>query len=208
MAPENKDLVDEVFSRMRRAAKEGGHRLPNLQRPPRKKGSWTGLDSPAVPAARDSSLPDHGDRQPVVRDRAGTVIPPSLLKESGIRLHRKYDRSPAPIGAVLNRAVVDRGWQIHIAHGVIMTQWESIVGRVVAEHSTVREFSDGTLVVECQSTAWATQLRLAQRQVLASIAARVGDGVVEELKVLGPKAPNWRKGRLHIQGRGPRDTYG
>ena len=195
---EESDLISGAFFRMRAAAKEGGHKLPNLQRPPKKKGSWAGLDS-RVPVKA---------AQEVVRDRAGTVISPSLLKESGIRLYRKYDRRPAPIGAVLNKAVVDRGWQIHIAHGVIMTEWESMVGNVVAEHSRVKEFKDGTLVVECQSTAWATQLRLAQRQVLKSIAGRVGDGVVEEIKVLGPKAPNWRKGKLHIEGRGPRDTYG
>nr|WP_240394136.1 DciA family protein [Corynebacterium lactis] len=206
-----KDLVSEVFERMRSAAKEGGHKLPNLQRPPRKNSSWSGLDAPAPNKAAAEIVGDvekQRERQAVVRDRAGTVIPPSLLRESGIRLYKKYDRRPAPIGAVLNRAIVDRGWQTHIAHGVIMTEWDQMVGEVVAQHSQVREFKDGTLVVECQSTAWATQLRLAQRQVIKTIADRVGDGVVEELKILGPKAPNWRKGRLHIEGRGPRDTYG
>lgn len=216
MEPENaqneeSDLISGTFFRMREAAKEGGHKLPNLQRPPRKKGSWTGFDARLPVKAAESIVEDvdkQRARQATVRDRAGTVIPPSLLKEAGIRLYRKYDRRPAPIGAVLNKAIVDRGWQLHIAHGVIMTEWESIVGKVVADHSQVREFKDGTLIVECQSTAWATQLRLAQRQVLKSIAERVGDGIVEEIKVLGPKAPNWRKGRLHIEGRGPRDTYG
>lgn len=207
----DKDLVSDVFNRMREAAKEGGHKLPNLQRTPKKNGAWTGLEAPAPNKAAAEIVGDvekQREKQAEVRDRAGTVIPPSLLRESGIRLYRKYDRRPAPIGAVLNKAIVDRGWQIHIAHGVIMTEWEQMVGKVVAEHSQVREFKDGTLVVECRSTAWATQLRLAQRQVLKSIADRVGDGVVEELKILGPKAPNWRKGRLHIEGRGPRDTYG
>lgn len=210
MTDQENDLVTEAFERMRQAAKQGGHRLPNLQRPPKKKGSWTGLDSrqQAVAGGIVEDVDKQRARQALARDRAGTVIPPSLLKDPGIRVHRKYDRRPAPIGAVFNRAIVDRGWQIHIAHGVIMTEWDKIVGQVVAEHSKVQEFKDGTLVVECQSTAWATQLRLAQRQVLAKIAERVGDGVVEELKVLGPKAPNWRKGRLHIEGRGPRDTYG
>ena len=40
------------------------------------------------------------------------------------------------------------------------------------------------------------------------IAAAVGNGVVTSLKITGPAAPSWRKGRLHIAGRGPRDTYG
>jgi predicted nucleic acid-binding Zn ribbon protein len=62
--------------------------------------------------------------------------------------------------------------------------------------------------VSAESTAWATQLRLIQAQVLAKIAAEVGDGVVTTLKITGPVAPSWRKGPLHIAGRGPRDTYG
>ena len=43
---------------------------------------------------------------------------------------------------------------------------------------------------------------------LAKIAAAVGDGVVTSVKILGPQAPSWKKGRYHIAGRGPRDTYG
>jgi predicted nucleic acid-binding Zn ribbon protein len=67
---------------------------------------------------------------------------------------------------------------------------------------------DGVLSVSAESTAWATQLRIIQAQVLAKIAAAVGDGVVTTLKITGPVAPSWRKGPLHIAGRGPRDTYG
>jgi predicted nucleic acid-binding Zn ribbon protein len=47
-----------------------------------------------------------------------------------------------------------------------------------------------------------------QAQLLAKIAAAVGDGVVTSLKVTGPAAPSWRKGPRRVAGRGPRDTYG
>ena len=37
----------------------------------------------------------------------------------------------------------------------------------------------------------------------------VGAAVVTELKVVGPSAPSWSRGRHRVQdGRGPRDTYG
>jgi branched-chain amino acid transport system substrate-binding protein len=55
-------------------------------------------------------------------------------------------------------------------------------------------------------TTWPSQLDFSAE--LAKIAAAVGDGVVTSLKITGPTAPSWRKGRLHIAGRGPRDTYG
>jgi predicted nucleic acid-binding Zn ribbon protein len=49
---------------------------------------------------------------------------------------------------------------------------------------------------------------MVQSQLLAKIAAVVGDGVVTTLKIVGPAGPSWRKGRYHVSGRGPRDTYG
>ena len=67
---------------------------------------------------------------------------------------------------------------------------------------------DGVLSIAAESTAWATQLRMLQSQILAKIAAAVGPGVVRQLKITGPAAPSWRKGERHIKGRGPRDTYG
>ena len=79
---------------------------------------------------------------------------------------------------------------------------------ILPPHATPSSLADGVLTVEAESTAWATQLRLVQAQVLAKIAAAVGDGVVTSLKIVGPSAPSWKKGRYHVRGRGPRDTYG
>jgi predicted nucleic acid-binding Zn ribbon protein len=64
------------------------------------------------------------------------------------------------------------------------------------------------LTVQASSTAWATQLRLLQRELIKRIAAGVGNGVVKRLKIKGPDAPSWRHGPRHAPGRGPRDTYG
>ena len=87
-------------------------------------------------------------------------------------------------------------------------QWHTVVGEQIAAHATPTALREGVLSVTAESTAWATQLRMVQAQLLAKIAAAVGDGVVTSLKIVGPVAPSWRKGRYHIAGRGPRDTYG
>ena len=86
--------------------------------------------------------------------------------------------------------------------------WPSVVGHHIADHATPTGLRDGVLSVAAESTAWATQLRIVQNQVLAKIAVAVGDGVVTSLRITGPVAPSWRKGPRHIAGRGPRDTYG
>ena len=90
----------------------------------------------------------------------------------------------------------------------MFAEWATVVGEQIAEHATPTSLRDGLLHVAAESTAWATQLRMVQAQLLAKIAAVVGDGVVTALKITGPVAPSWRKGPLHVRGRGPRDTYG
>ena len=90
----------------------------------------------------------------------------------------------------------------------MFASWEGIVGADISAHAEPIALTDGVLHVRAESTAWATQLRYMQAQILAKIAAGVGDGVVKSLRITGPAAPSWRKGPLHVSGRGPRDTYG
>lgn len=118
------------------------------------------------------------------------------------------DRDPQPLGRLAARLAADRGWTEQLSGGQVFAKWGQLVGEDVAEHAKPITLRDGELLVEADSTAWATQLRLLQRQLLQRIAAGVGKNVVKKLKVQGPTAPNWRFGPLHAPGRGPRDTYG
>lgn len=102
----------------------------------------------------------------------------------------------------------ERGWVDRLAGGQVFGRWAALVGAEVAEHARPLQLRDGELMVEADSTAWATQLRLLQRQLVARIAAGVGDGVVRRIKVSAPTAPSWRHGPRRVPGRGPRDTYG
>jgi predicted nucleic acid-binding Zn ribbon protein len=117
-------------------------------------------------------------------------------------------RDPQPLGAATRDLARSRGWAARVAEGSVLGRWAGVVGEQIAAHATPTSLTDGVLTISAESTAWATQLRMVQAQLLAKIAAAVGDGVVNSLKVVGPVAPSWRKGAYHIAGRGPRDTYG
>ncbi|OBA87276.1 hypothetical protein A5662_26160 [Mycobacteriaceae bacterium 1482268.1] len=117
-------------------------------------------------------------------------------------------RDPQTLGAATQELAKTRGWSPRVAEGAVLGQWQTVVGEQIAAHATPTALREGVLSVSAESTAWATQLRMVQAQLLAKIAAAVGDGVVTSLKIVGPVAPSWRKGRYHVAGRGPRDTYG
>ena len=117
-------------------------------------------------------------------------------------------RDPQTLAAATRDLARTRGWSLRVAQGTVFGQWQTVVGEHIAGHATPTALREGVLSVSAETTAWATQLRMVQAQLLAKIAAAVGDGVVTSLKIVGPVAPSWRKGHYHIAGRGPRDTYG
>lgn len=117
-------------------------------------------------------------------------------------------REPQALGAGLERLVAERGWQVDVAVGGVMGRWPAVVGPDVAAHCTPRSYEDAVLVVQADSTAWATQVRLLVPTLLRRLAEELGEGVVERVQVLGPAAPSWRRGSWTVRGRGQRDTYG
>lgn len=117
-------------------------------------------------------------------------------------------RDPQSFSAATRELAQSRGWSKQVAEGSVLGQWATVVGDQIADHAIPTSLRDGVLTVSAESTAWATQLRMVQAQLLAKIAAAVGDGVVTTMKIQGPVAPSWRKGNRSVPGRGPRDTYG
>jgi predicted nucleic acid-binding Zn ribbon protein len=95
-----------------------------------------------------------------------------------------------------------------LTRATLFGRWASIVGAEVAGRCTPTSLVDGELVLQAESTAWATQIRLLAPQLLAKINAELGDRTVVRIRAKGPAGPSWRFGTRHVRGRGPRDTYG
>jgi len=121
---------------------------------------------------------------------------------------RPDDRDPQPIGRSVDDLVGERGWTAPLAVGGVEGRWPEIVGADVAQHCVPESFEAGQLTVRADSTAWATQVRLLAPTLLARLNDDLGAGTVTHLQVLGPQGPSWKKGKLRVKGRGPRDTYG
>ncbi len=117
-------------------------------------------------------------------------------------------RDPRQLGNVLAVAARDMGWTIELEQARAITDWPELVGETVAPHTRVLELRDGLLIVQCDSTAWATELRRMRAEVLTRILDRYPDAGIEDLRFLAPGAPSWRHGSRVVPGRGPRDTYG
>lgn len=153
----------------------------------------------------------------IAKSRGELRIPRSRLGEKSVPKNKtkpfldvKYGggRDPLGLGNVVSRLVSDRGWSSPLAVGSVMAHWDTLVGPEIAAHCQPESFETTTLHVRCDSTSWATQLRLLSASLLAKFDTDLGRGVVTNILVLGPAAPSWRKGFRNVKGRGPRDTYG
>jgi predicted nucleic acid-binding Zn ribbon protein len=170
-------------------------------------GSRRGYDiaSEALRAAREASAERAAERAAQLSGR----------KPAGSRGKRKRwsgpgpdERDPQPFGRLVARVSLDRGWSPRLTDATVLGRWPQLVGDDIADHCTPISLRDGELVLQAESTAWATQLRTLQRQLLGRLAGAVGKDVVRRIRVVGPSGPSWRHGPRHVRGRGPRDTYG
>lgn len=119
------------------------------------------------------------------------------------------NNEPQLLSSVINEIVTERNWKQGIAEGNLFSEWEKIVGGEIAEHAAPITLLDGKLTIQTTSSAWATQLRLISTELLKTINTSAPGALVEELSILGPHAPSWKRGLRTIRGaKGPRDTYG
>ncbi len=117
-------------------------------------------------------------------------------------------RDPGSFAEAMESLTFSMGWGADIARAELMEQWPTIVGADVAGHAIPVGTSDGVMEIQCDSSAWATQLRLMRSTLLESLTQKFPNAGIVELSIKAPGAPSWKHGRRSVPGRGPRDTYG
>ena len=182
------------------AAAPGG--LGNPDVPPRK-GSDLARD--ALAAARESNAArwKAAGRTPLHRRGAA-----NNLKRRRWSGSSPDARDPQPLGATLRTWVASAGAGADLTKASLFGRWPQIVGTDIADHCEPVSLVDGELLVQAESTAWATQIRMLSGQLVRRINDEVGERSVKRIRARGPAAPSWKFGNRHVSGRGPRDTYG
>jgi predicted nucleic acid-binding Zn ribbon protein len=117
-------------------------------------------------------------------------------------------REPIRASSSIEELMTENDWLGKVEKEALFLDWERLVGSDNAAASQPVSLEGKVMTVQCRSTAWATQLRLLQDQILARVQEQYPDLGVLEMRFIGPAAPNWKKGPRSVPGRGPRDTYG
>lgn len=116
---------------------------------------------------------------------------------------------PGKLSNILAELVQQNDWRKGLAEGNLFSNWHEVVGPEVSDNCEPITLLEGRLTIRAQSTAWATQLKLLAPELLKRIQSHPSGASTDEIFIIGPSAPSWRKGVRSIRGaRGPRDTYG
>ncbi|GHH91354.1 DUF721 domain-containing protein [Streptomyces capillispiralis] len=173
-----------------------------------------GSDGPKAPEPTGADLARvalHAARK-AARARGDAAQQRKQARRGGLRSGARADRrDPMALGPAINRLLTERGWEAPAAVGGVMGRWPEIVGEDVAKHCEPERYDEDerVLVVRCDSTAWATNLRLLAPTLVARLNEDLGHGTVKLIKVIGPGGPARRFGPLRAPGStGPGDTYG
>ncbi|MBO0731514.1 MAG: DUF721 domain-containing protein [Acidimicrobiaceae bacterium] len=93
------------------------------------------------------------------------------------------ERDPQPVSASLTAVAARLGMPDAGVLAAVFSRWEELVGPDIAFHAVPRSLRDGTLVVEVDHPAWATQLRWLSTDLVARLQAATGSDVVTGLRV-------------------------
>ena len=124
-----------------------------------------------------------GDASTTSRDARRRAI-----KEPGSTVPFGAGRDPRGLGDVIDNLTQKLGWNSPLAQSELLVTWAEIAGAETAEHSTPVGIDEGVLTVQCDSTAWATQLRLMRSQIATRIAVRFPDAGIQSVRFEGPNA--------------------
>ncbi|MEU6392432.1 DUF721 domain-containing protein [Streptomyces sp. NPDC046939] len=124
---------------------------------------------------------------------------------------RADGRDPMGLGPAINRLITERGWETPAAVGGVMGRWPQIVGEELARHCVPQKYDEDerVLVVQCDSTAWATQVRMLAVQLVKRLNEDLGHGTVRRIDIRNPGGGPRRYGPLRAPGStGRDDTFG
>lgn len=94
----------------------------------------------------------------------------------------KHDGQPQLLGELLRGFLRGTPLQEGLERQGALAAWPEIVGRDIAAHSMAEALQDGVLRVRVESSVWAQELALLERQIIRAFDERMGKGSVREIR--------------------------
>ncbi len=97
-------------------------------------------------------------------------------------MNGKRDGQAGPLRDAITAYLKSRGLMKSSRESLVPVVWHEVVGEWYAKHTQVLRVERGVLTVRCDSPARAQQLQLDSPKIIETLRARVGSGVVREIR--------------------------
>jgi len=123
-------------------------------------------------------------------------------------------RGRAPLGRVLEGLLAKLSLEPEYRQQLALMAWPQIAGPTIAAHARAEAVRDGVLIVHTDTPAWAQELQLRRRDLVARVGAQVGEGVIRDIhfrsgrgrREEGKAAKEPRPSEIRLSGRQQRDS--
>lgn len=88
------------------------------------------------------------------------------------------------IGEIIEQALPSRSIAVAVRASRVYSDWEVIVGKMIADNSWPHSYRDGTIVVATESPVWGMEIRMASETILAKLNEKAGERLFKELRVI------------------------
>lgn len=92
---------------------------------------------------------------------------------------RRRKGRPEPIGSLLERLFIKKGWESKLLEQKLISQWAYIVGAQLAQRSRPLKLHNGRLSIIVQNSAWLTQLQFMKLEIIDKIKEKLNFDIDE-----------------------------
>lgn len=92
-------------------------------------------------------------------------------------------KSAKPISGILKKIISSFGLTRNYNGWMVVSNWDEIVGKEIAEHTRATKFDEGCLYVAVDDAAWRQQLSMSLESILTKIQSLPYGGSVKKIRL-------------------------
>ena len=100
------------------------------------------------------------------------------------RTTRRFREGPRPVGQGMDRVLKHLNAPTAEVVQSVFTDWTRLVGEVIGEHTRPAKIENGTLFLEVDNAAWASEMEWMSEDILRRVSERADTVEINRIKVV------------------------
>ena len=88
------------------------------------------------------------------------------------------------LGAVIDHLIKSEGIEKPILQNKALMDWEEIVGKQIAKHSTPEEVKHGVMMVRVETPVWRNELTLRKNEIIEKLNKGTHKKIIQDIKFI------------------------